>query len=608
MSGFIAVVSTRVEGGELASHAPDAPGATDATTASLVRDEAERLAGCYEELRGEGVRSAASAGTWAHAIKIDTPAAELDGVERTSTGWSIHAGAAYGPRPLASADLGELEGQFALLRRPDGHDELELIADPFGMQAVYVAFRSDLAFASTSALAIARHLRAPAGRESVLAFLRAGMYFGAPTHWPEIRRLEPATVMRLGPGVCDERRYWRPGLDPRVRRLQFDEAVENMIDTTVGAWAPLRDRPVSWADLTGGFDTRLMDLLLSETGVGFETQSRETRRHEDADIARVVAARAGWPWQLFPLPANWPEQYPSLVPTALGWSDGQLDALHLARNLWGHRAAGQSHRGLFVGIGGDHLRGHAWRQEMYLEGRSNRVNYDNLLDMRLLHPLDVSLFASDPTPAVRDRLRQQVQARAEPYRDELNTVQLDAIHAYKMTGHAGSFCSADGAFLRAQVPFYFRPVFTAAFSTDHRHRNNHRLMRHMIERLNPDVATVRTDTGGPAAAWRLTNVHRFVPYYAKLGRKATNKLSYRMTGRELLPVSLPMDGAFTAAIADYVRTLGLERRTMRTGALYSPAVDTFLADAADGRFADVDLLGRIVTLELALGAAGSALV
>ena len=570
--------------------------------------EVTGLADAYERLRGPGTRHGAGAGSWLRAVKIDTPAAEHAGIERTSDGWSAHAGAVYGARPLVDRDLGDLEGQFAVIRHSLGTAEATLGVDPFGMHGLYVARRRNRVYASTSALALAAHLRARPMRDSILVWLRSGLQLGSVTHWDGIERLEPATELRVGPGVDRAHVYWRPAIDPRVRRLSLDQAVSEVIEVATGAWAAMRSRPVTWADLTAGFDTRLMNLLLTAAGVPFETQTRETRRHQDREIAERVAAAAGWSWRSFLLPATWQDHLPRWASAALGWSDAHLDAIHLARNLYSHAEAAAAHPALMVGIGGDHMRGHAWRQELYMEGRSNRVNFDNLLDMRLLHPIDSGLFAMDPTRIARDALERRVRDRAEPYRDELNTVQLDAIHAFKMTAHAGAFCSADAGFLRAQLPFYHRPVFGTAFSVDHRHRNNHRLMRHLIERLNPRVAAIETDTGGPAQGWRIGNLHRFVPYYMKLARKATNKVSYRLLGRELMPVHLETGPTMTRAIAAYVTDLDLDPTTMRSGRLYAPErLRTFLAEARDGRFPDLDFLGRIVTIELALRAVDDAI-
>jgi hypothetical protein len=200
-----------------------------------------------------------------------------------------------------------------------------------------------------------------------------------------------------------------------------------------------------------------------------------------------------------------------------------------------------------------------------------------------------------------------------PYSSELNTTQLDILYAYKSTGHFGMFTSAANAFLRTELPFYSKAVFTAAFSTNYRFRNHHRLMRDIINRLDSRVAAVPTTKGGPAEPWRLTNLHRFSPYYLLIARKAVNKLSGKVFRRALLAPPLRADPRVAAArraILLRMRDGGgaLSPDSMRAAPLFN---HTGLADlearSHDEAFLDTALLGRILTVELALRATDSSL-
>jgi hypothetical protein len=150
----------------------------------------------------------------------------------------------------------------------------------------------------------------------------------------------------------------------------------------------------------------------------------------------------------------------------------------------------------------------------------------------------------------------------------VNTRQLDLLYAYKVMGHFGAFTAAAQAVLPTELPFYTRPVFLAAFSTQHRHRNAHRLMRRMIEHLQPGAAAVRTTKGGPAQPLRVSNLHRFLPYYARLGSKAVEKVTgirlydLRAERRPPGPVDVRrhalrfvLDGAAPAAVSFRSRAL-----------------------------------------------------
>ena len=188
------------------------------------------------------------------------------------------------------------------------------------------------------------------------------------------------------------------------------------------------------------------------------------------------------------------------------------------------------------------------------------------------------------------------------------------MYMYKMTGHFAIYRSADAAFIQAQVPLYSREMFTTAISLDYRHRRNHRLVRHMISRLDRGVAAIETDSGGPAEPWRATNLHRFLPYYTQLGRKAVNKVGQKFLGRKL--VRPPETGnwwcpptARRTIVDSFAGDGPLTYETMRSAPLFDRArLGTLLEEArVEGEFADTGLLGRIVSVELGLRAADATL-
>jgi hypothetical protein len=580
---------------------------------SSIQEDLEGLAAEYERLRGRSERVVFSAGSWAAVVAFDMPLEQREKLQTPASAWAVAAGAVHFMRRPPDNGLADLEGQFALFAYDDRYATPIVATDPFGMRTLYVAERNGTTYFSTSVLALARHVRAKPSLLGVRSFLRAGYNFGRRTSWEGIERLDPATFMAFTHEGVQTQVYWSPGVDPSVARLRFEEAVDHCLDVGVGAFRDLfAGMPPTWADLSGGYDTRLLTLLLREAGVSFDTNTRGSPASPDIPVARDLARRAGWNWSLLALPDEWESLLPRLLPVALAWGDGNLDAVELARVLWAHKELGLKHRDLAIGGGGEHYRGFAWRQEFLQAGRSSHVNMDNWLAMRLLQPMNTDIFASDPTPEVREDFRDRMVQRAQPYSGELNTTQLDVMYAYKVTGHFGAFLSADGAFLRSRLPFYFRPTWLAAFSTNYRHRDNHRLMRHMINRLDPTMAAVRTVTGGPAQPWRLSNLHRFTPYYADLVRRAVAKLSYRAIGRAVFaPRSHPRPGVARARIA-LVRRLRrdgvLDPSRMRSAPLYKQgALEPWIDLAEKLVFAEEELLGRLVTVELALRAVDASL-
>jgi hypothetical protein len=316
-----------------------------------------------------------------------------------------------------------------------------------------------------------------------------------------------------------------------------------------------------------------------------------------------LAREAGWDWTRFQLPPDWEEILPTMLGCSLAWSDGQLDALQLSEVLWQHREKGRLAPSLLTGGGGEHFRSFAWQQEFLKAGRSSDVNWENWLRMRLLPPLPAPIFRRDRSPEVRAELRRRMQDWVGPYSDEPNTFQLDLLYAFKSTGHFGAYRSAAAAFLDAQLPFYFKPIFTAVTSTNFRFRNNHRLQRHVIARLNQDLAAVETATGGPAEPQRLSNLHRFAPYYGRIARKAVNKVSQKAVGRPVLPSRRPARpvGAHAAVIDHLEKTADFRYDELRLAPLLRrDAFEELVRGARDPAVADATMLGRVITAELAL--------
>jgi hypothetical protein len=557
-------------------------------------------------LRGEGVIHSADAGDVAR-VAVIVPDPGGDGaIERNGESWSAVVGRPLASGALVEGDLDSIDGQFALISRDGTTGELRVVSDPFAMQTLYVAHRGPLTYISTSVLVLAKFLRAEPNRFALEIFLRAGYHFGSVTNWDGIERIEPGVCISFERGAVTRRFYWRPAVERDVARMNLDEAVDHCSSLSVSAYKGVySDRSRLWLDLTGGFDTRLLALLLEEAGTHFICNTRGDVDDEDRRIASRIAELKRW--ELFDpvLPADWGDILPSLLPIAVAWGDANLQALELAWVLWVHGRMGEQGGGLLSAGGGEHWRGFAWPQEFLRAGRSTTVNMDNWIDMRLLHPMDTAVLAQDKTAEIREDFRTRMLAWAAPYSEELNTVQLDMMYAYKMTGHFGAYRSADLAYLNAELPFYLRPCFVAAISVSHRHRSNHRLMRHTIWALDRKVASFRTASGGPATPWRPSAIHRFVPYYTRIGRRAITKVAQTTIRRPLLAQRTTSwwapPAAQKAAVQAIGKTATIRRNEMRSLRLYDRTVLDMLMDAAlAGNVADAEMLGRIVSVELAL--------
>ena len=573
------------------------------------REEIDGLTTTYESLRGARTRHAASGGTHACVTVLSAADNGRAPIEHDGASWTASIGVVHHEGSLVGVQPEEIEGHFGLVAYDAEAESVLVATDPRSFQPIYTAERGTRTYVSDSALVLAKHLRADPSRLGLLTFLRAGYHFGAMTNWEGITRLDPGACVTFTQTGSEHRYYWRPEVDRDAAKLDFDDAVEHVTEValeTCKEW--LGGSRGTWVDLTGGFDSRLLHLLLERLGIPFDSNTRGDYTG-DRQVAAQLAKLKGWDWLDLTPPDDWAEILPGMLPLTVAWSDGHLDPFELAWVLWAHSQMSERHPSVLYAGGGEHLRGYCWRQEFPRAGKTTRVSFDNWVDLRLLHPLNLSVFPEDPTPEVRADVLARMKKWVEPYSDELNTTQCDVMFVYKMTGHFGIYRSADAAFINAEVPLYSKAMYKAAISINHRHRRNHRLVRHMISRLDPRAAAIETDSGGPAEPWRLTNLHRFAPYYTQLGRKAANKVGQKFLGRRLVR---PVESAnwwcppeANRAILDSLGENGpLSYETMRSAPLFEPeALSGLLARARDDDFLDTGLLGRIMAIELSLRAA-----
>ena len=584
-------------------------------SAPVTERDIEAFADTHESLRHVRGRRSVAAGDFARVLVLGEPEEGTGAIERGERSWAAWIGIVHHEGSLIGAKPEDLEGHFALVAYDADADSVLVATDPRAFQPVYTAESEGRTYVSDSALVLAKHLRAKPSRLGLLTFLRSGYHFGAMTNWEGVTRLDPGAFVSFRRGARQDGYYWRPAVDRDVAQLGFDDAVEHTTDValeTCKQW--LGDSRGTWVDLTGGFDSRLLNLLLDRLGIPFDADTRGDYSGDERGIAQKIARLKGWDWLDLTPPADWSETLHGMLPMSVAWSDGHLDPFELSWVLWAHSQMSGRHPSVLYAGGGEHLRGYTWRQEFPRAGKTSKVNFDNWVDLRLLHPLNLEVFRNDPTPEVRADVLARMKKWVEPYSSELNTTQCDVMFVYKMTGHFAIYRSADAAFIKAQVPLYAKEMYTTAISLDYRHRRNHRLVRHMISRLDPQVAAIETDSGGPAEPWSVTNLHRFLPYYTQLGRKGVNKVGQKFLGRKL--VRPPETGSWWCPVEARTKIVdsfggdgALAYETMRSAPLFDRGkLGRLLEDArTEAEFADAGLLGRIAAVELSLRAADASL-
>jgi hypothetical protein len=107
----------------------------------------------------------------------------------------------------------------------------------------------------------------------------------------------------------------------------------------------------------------------------------------------------------------------------------------------------------------------------------------------------------------------------------------------------------------------------------------------------------------------VSNAHRLAPYAAQLARKAVTKVSDKVVGRPLLMKNprFPWASRANASVLDRLSERGaFVPGQLRSGDLYRPEALGALLGASRRPGSNQDaLLGRVITLELALQMTGT---
>jgi hypothetical protein len=573
--------------------------------ARSVADELTALAKTHESLRGEEctpVPDVGSQGALGAAAAVAGGEAVVD-----DRGWTVVHGVRHGGQahPVTVADLAAADGQYAVLSHDAGTGRTLLATDRFAAAPLHVAERDGLLYASTSAVVLAAHLRPEVDADALGAFLTSGYQFGPRTHWHGVRRLEPGTCLEVYDGRAVETEYWRPAADPAVEAMSLTAAADHVIEVATETYRQRLASDPTWIDLTGGYDSRMMALLLDRAGVPFRGNTRSSSFNPDVELARDIAALKGWPWEPMLIPDEWPTLLPGELDRSLAAGDARLEVLQLSRVQAMHRRLAATHPRLLSAGGGEHLQYYAWSTELLSPRRGGSTRPPDLgrwVDMVGLKPAGPDVLA----PGVHDTTRRDfvaaLEQRAAGYRGEPSSRQLDACYAYKSMAHFGAYRAADDLDIAAQLPFFFEPVFSAAFSVARRHRAGFRLMRTMMERLDPAVAAIETTRGGPALPMRPSTLHRYLPYYRLLGRKGLNKATGQLLGRPLMP--FPHDYTWPEQESNRAATEHLrERGVLDWDALrVRPLLTDDGVDLLRRHEASSAMLGRVLTAEMALAA------
>lgn len=513
--------------------------------------------------------------------------------------------------------LQHYDGQFALAIYNARDDTLSVISDPMGCFAIYYARQGQKIFISTSALAIARLICSKPDDLTIECFLRTEHPYGEKTLWQDVKRVRPATILKISCNHIEESEYWTPVLDETIARLSLDEALELAEEKISRTFRNALQREGKvWADLTGGFDTRVVTMFMAQLGIPFFAYCVGSENHPDVQISSLICQEMGWEYRHMTLPEEWDQGQYAWFETALHKGDAHLNAFQLAGVLRGHQE-----RSLFFpvhisGSGADEWRYHIYGAKILFHNSQSKVNYDEILASRILSPLPVNIMRQDRTAEARSELIRhfmRIEAKYAGYDVLTRTDIIFLRHRHPI--HGGAYLSSETGIMRGLIPFCFKELENFGFSLNNlwRIRYHASFVRNLVERGDPRLAKIRTAKGEPAGPIRPNNIFQFMLLWEMLAKKAVDKVSKKLLRRSSETQYHPSPIGHTipsmrAAWLNWVLSEGLlEASKMHSGKLYNQhELKKIIFQTLSGSVENSVFMDHVITLEMALRAVGAA--
>lgn len=505
-----------------------------------------------------------------------------------------------------------LDGTYCLIIKNHTENGFWFITDHVGIMNLY-KYQSDNTFAiSTSSMALSRSFSVTPDREGVLQFLRNATICDSKTIYNEIELLEPASVYfienALQAKIKSRTTYWAPPTDI-IENISFEEARDFLAEKLLNRIELLGKNNII-CDLTAGFDSRLiLSAFLSKneylannitTFVFGPDNSKEVR------LVKQYCSNLGLQNHHLTLPQDWHEKFYQYINKALLVTDGEENVCVYAPILWAQEFKSKDFSLSINGLGGELYRDFWWIQEFSCSRRP--ANIDRLIDTRVLqYEYDYSVFAEywkRHMLQIKNILKDKfINTNSEMDTSRtFNTHQIDNIYLrQKIRRWAGRTISSSNQIIRTVAPLTFKFCLEAGMSIPPRHKRNGKLVKAVVELLNPVLSEQVMLNGTPCQILSLNNFHRFFPFISHTGKKVLRKFSQKVfKNTTLLDTTLTykMHTWYNAFLND-MNGKKLSYEKMRTRNLYQKKqFYKFIHDAQKSQFRNYQQLGNILSLEL----------
>ncbi len=477
-------------------------------------------------IRSDGLRAAV------FARRASERAPELVG---SGERWSLVSGTCLVPEAAKTlldegleAFTTHADGAFAIARGDE--TGAELATDPIGTHHVHVRVGRDVTAVAGSALWLAALDEDALDPTACEEFLATGVIYEDRTPWRSVRALPPATRFAVSAqGVRPIGRTWSPE-DLAPGSLQGSAAVETfgtaMLDACTRLGARI-ERPV--ADLTAGWDSRLLCGFLMRAGLPIETTVTGPADGADVLLSKQIAAHLGIQHLVLPLGA--PPTADEVL-EAVELTDGLVNAVGYARILRVHRTLSARFGASLNGSFGEVARGYWW--EILRPSPEHTGPLDPATISRARYAAgapDLGLFGPDVRPSAVEHFADLIARTDRSVTGQVPmSFRLDQTYLrLRMRSWHGRIASSTDRLWPCLSPMASRGALEALLRIPTAERISNRFARRVLAQFAPRLARLPLESGGPALPRTLTNAWRFTPEALGFARRAFKKLTGQRT-------------------------------------------------------------------------------
>lgn len=483
------------------------------------------------------------------------------------------------------------EGSFAVAvwdaRRKQGW----FFNDHASVRNLYYGERDGTVYATTAPVVVAKALGLELDDFGVKQLIARGCVLAPTSLFAGMSRLCVGEFGGVVDGRLQVRREWLPCREPLRCRLR--ESVEAFASVLTDRLRRLRAvAPTTIGDLTGGLDSRLVNLAQHAIGGPVHVMVNGVDDDPDVVVAKEVAAAMGWDLRHYHRDDS---EIDGAVRQELSVrTAGELPFDRISFHRLTRPALGETFDAAYGGVGGELLRYYPWSHEFLNIGRRKPADVERTLRYRysLFGEPPRTLFARPWFDDFQSQLADSIRAWFALMPGTLTTQQQDALYVWKMTSHGSLWSSSTSVWLASVSPLMMRGCIDVAVAIPWRSKLSSKLQRAINQRLSPQGAAVRTVYGASGGRWGIKDLPAIANQTYHQASKLVEKVIrvLRRKGRMKLVHIPPF---LTAEFRD-----SLDPATMLTASRYDAAgLKNYVEGPAEQFAARSVYLARIATIE-----------